>query len=172
VREVLCGVQRKRFDHDDDDYAMLFASQHESRQTRIGPLDSYRVLDGRLACPGGRCGTLNETPVTRRATGIDWFGETWVAAECRRGLAPVRIVRPAMANPAAMPGLPESPATKLGIKPKPATHRRIKLPLPEGSLPHCKNSLAEPVAILENATLSVLANIIDMDEVSGIKIVR
>jgi hypothetical protein len=163
VREVLCGVQRKRFDHDDDDYAMLFASQHESRQTRIGPLDSYRVLDGRLACPGGRCGTLNETPVTRRATGIDWFGETWIAAECRRGLASV-------ANPVATPGLLEGPAAKVRKSQSP---RRIDASryASLGAV-NCtaKNQFAEPFAILENATLSVRSNMMDMDDVRALKL--
>jgi hypothetical protein len=109
-------------------------------------------------------------PGTRRATGIDWFGPAWVAAECRRGVAPVRIVRHGKSGGAA--GVARNPGRQSEKKPESATLRRIKIPLPEGSLPHCKSSLAEPFAILENAALSVRSNIMDMDEVAGVRIVR
>jgi hypothetical protein len=57
-------------------------------------------------------------------------------------------------------------------KPESATHRRTKVPLPGAVNRTAKKRFAETFSILGNAALSVRSNIMNMADVSGIKIVR
>jgi hypothetical protein len=151
---------------------VVFTTISPSKHDHVNSYFWPHMQDGRRAGLGGRRGPPDETKRTGRATPPASINSAALGLPPIAGAALLLSASSAMANPAAMPRLPRSPAAKLRIKPKPATHRRIKVPLPEGSLPHCKNSLAEPFAILENAILSVQSNITDMDDVADITIVR
>ena len=93
------------------------------------------------------------------------------------GAALLRFASYAKANPAAMPGVPESPAAEVRKSQSPrridtSTHRHIKVSSLGTVNRTARNRFAEPFAIVENAALSVRSNIMDMDDVSGIKVVR
>lgn len=90
-----------------------------------------------------------------------------VSVVCRRG-DPFRLVRHRESGGDA--GVAQKPAAKITIKPNSAMHRR-KVPPWEVNRT-AKNQLAEPFVILENAALSVRLNIIDLDDVPGLKFVR
>ena len=164
-------MRRERFGHDDDNFdALLSASQHEARQTRIGPLDIHRVQDGRRACPGGRRGSPDATPGTGAApaTSID-SAERLPSIV---GAAMLRFASSAMANSAAMPGCPKTRPPKLRKSQSPRRIDASRYPSLGAVNRTAKKRFAESFAILENAALSVRSNIMDMADVSGIKIVR
>jgi hypothetical protein len=126
VRKLIRG----RFD------ALLSASQHGARQTRIGPLDPPRAgwpprLSRRSPWSSG-CDARNR-PHQRQAS---------VAVDRRRGHAPVRIVRHGEFGGAAE--VPQNPAAKLRKSQSPRRVDASRYPLPEGSLPHRKKRFAEP----------------------------
>jgi hypothetical protein len=77
-----------------------------------------------------------------------------------------------MANPVATPGLLEGPAAKVRKSQSPRRIDASRYASLGAVNRTAKNQFAEPFAILENATLSVRSNIMDMADVSGIKIVR
>ena len=89
-------------------------------------------------------------------------GSPPVAAGCRRGLALAQSVRHGESGADA--GVARKPGRQVKIKPAPATHRGTP---PLGLFVALQHSLAEPFAILENATLPVLSNTTEMVDLSG-----
>lgn len=109
----------------------------------------------RRASPGGGWGPVDGMAVTGRATGFDGCGGAWVASSSRRGPAPVRIVH--HGELAVLPGLLESPASLRRFQTTPPLRRFAAL----------QQSLAKLFAILENATLPVLLNIMETVDILG-----
>ena len=128
-------VIRGRFD------ALLSASEHGARQTRIGLLDPSRVgwpprLSRRSPWSSG-CDARNR-PRHRHRLIRQSFG-------CRR--SPARPCsgshRPPWRIRRRCRGAPKL-GRQIKKKPKSATRRCIKIPPPGGSLPHRKKRFAEP----------------------------
>ena len=86
--------------------------------------------------------------------------------------AMLRFASSGMAGPAAMPGCPKtrSPKKERARVHDASTHQGIRPLRPVNRT--AKKRFAEPFAILEKAAQSVRSNIMDMADVSGIKIVR